>query len=211
MISENKKNPILSYLTGPSPKARPASFGPAASPLEPIQAWRCTPPWTRQSAAAAVSLACAPRRAASRAYLRRCTCTPRALPQLAPPPYMASRKAGTRRPSELCDTVELAAPIRSNGAPTNEVDAIRGSAMPIRVWRTSSRCWRCPEVPPWCEDRAADRRPPCTRVRCWGSWPSEASPTSGQADDFRSAYGFGLAEKPSRYGFNRNANTTHVT
>jgi hypothetical protein len=39
------------------------------------------------------------------------------------------------------------------------------------------------------------------RLRCWGSWPSEASPTSGQADDSRSAYGFGLARKPSRYGF----------
>jgi hypothetical protein len=36
---------------------------------------------------------------------------------------------------------------------------------------------------------------------CWGSWFLEASPSSGHVDDFRSAYGFGLAEKPSRYGF----------
>jgi hypothetical protein len=109
--------------------------------------------------------ACAPRRAASCAYLRRSTHTSRALPQLAPPPCMASRKAAARRPSEPCDTVELAAPIHSNGAPTNEVDATRGSGMPSRVRRASSRRRRCPRVPPWCEDQAADHRPPCTRVR----------------------------------------------
>jgi hypothetical protein len=40
----------------------------------------------------------------------------------------------------------------------------------------------------------------CLLWPCWGSWSSEASPSSGHADDFRSAYGFGLAEKPSRYG-----------
>jgi hypothetical protein len=138
MISENKK--ILSYLTGPSPKARPAPFGPTASPLEPNQAQRCSPPWIRQSAAAAaVSLACVPRRADSRAYLRRSTRTPCALPQLALPPCMGSRKAVARRPSEPCDTVELAAPIRNNGALTNEANATRGSAMPSHIQRASSR------------------------------------------------------------------------
>jgi hypothetical protein len=37
-------------------------------------------------------------------------------------------------------------------------------------------------------------------VRCWGSWSSEASPSSGHTSDFRSAHGFGLVEKPSLYG-----------
>jgi hypothetical protein len=35
---------------------------------------------------------------------------------------------------------------------------------------------------------------------CWGSWFSEASPSSDHADDLQSAYSFGLAEKPSLYG-----------
>jgi hypothetical protein len=88
-------------------------------PLEPIEAWRCSPPWTRQSAtAAAVSLAWAPRRAASRAYLRWSTRMLRAHPQLGLLPCMASRKAAAHRPSKLCDTVELAAPIHNNGVLT---------------------------------------------------------------------------------------------
>jgi hypothetical protein len=39
-----------------------------------------------------------------------------------------------------------------------------------------------------------------SRCRCWGSWSSEASPSSGHAGDLRSAYGFGLVGKPSLYG-----------